>query len=126
MASPGHGIRDFAFVKLEDPDLMIGKVGLWQETSQSEMEIGIILNRNEWGKGYANEALSAFLEYYWGLEEAKNVTALTADVDPRNDASLKLLKRAGFKETGYKEKTFQTQLGWCDSVYLKLDRGEAL
>ena len=51
--------------------------------------------------------------------------ALTADVDPRNAASLGLLQRLGFAETGTAKNTFLLGEEWCDSVYLRLDRPSA-
>jgi RimJ/RimL family protein N-acetyltransferase len=47
---------------------------------------------------------------------------LLADVDPRNVASLRVLDRLGFKETGRAERTFLLGDEWCDSVYLALQR----
>ena len=126
ISSPGNGVRDFVFAKSESPGIIIGKVGLWQEKVQSEMEIGIMLNRDEWGKGYATEALDAFLDYYWGIKEAESVVAITADVDPRNRGCLKVLMGADFLISGYEKETFETHMGWCDSVYLKLQRPDGM
>ena len=47
---------------------------------------------------------------------------LTADVDPRNAASLRVLGKLGFVETGRAERTFLLGDEWCDSVYLALPR----
>lgn len=118
IASPNNGISDFVIVlqSLEPPSV-IGKVGIWSpETS----EIGFMLSRPYWGNGYMAEAFSAVLKYLWSGMGGE-VPRLTADVDPRNDASLRILKRFGFRETGFEEKTFETHLGWCDSVYLTLE-----
>lgn len=51
--------------------------------------------------------------------------SITADTDPRNSASINLLKKAGFVESGYLERSMQ--IGgeggeWVDSLYLKLER----
>lgn len=66
--------------------------------------------------------MKAFLEYFW--ETWPDVGSLKADVDPRNTASLRLLEKSGFVETGRKENTYETHFGWCDSVYLGLERPE--
>ena len=117
VSSANNGISDFAIVlRLSDSPVVIGKVGIWAvETG----EVGFMLNRAYWGKGYMVEAFSALLEYLWSGKGGE-VWKLTADVDPRNDASLGILKKFGFHETGYQEKTIETHLGWCDSVYLAL------
>lgn len=95
---------------------MIGTAGIWNGN-----KIGFIFNKGYWGKGYAFEALSAIMKQYWSTREPENVGNLQvkADVDPRNKACLHLLNRLGFRVVGYGEKTYETHLGWCDSVYLE-------
>lgn len=117
VSSANNGISDFSIVlQSSESPKVIGKVGIWDpETS----EIGFMLNRAYWGKGYMAEALSALLDYLWSGKGGE-VPFLTADVDPRNDASLGILKKFRFYQYAYKEKTCETHLGWCDSVYLIL------
>jgi RimJ/RimL family protein N-acetyltransferase len=50
------------------------------------------------------------------------VEALTADVDPRNEGSLRLLAKLGFVETHRAARTWLVGEEWCDSVYLALGR----
>lgn len=97
---------------------MIGKAGIWNGE-----EIGFIINKSYWRKGYAFEALSAIIQQYWSTRKPENGTdnlKIKADVDPRNEACLNLLKKLGFQVVGHAEKTFKTHLGWCDSVYLEV------
>ncbi|MBU1376862.1 MAG: GNAT family N-acetyltransferase [Alphaproteobacteria bacterium] len=94
----------------------IGKLGAWRLP-----EIGFLLARRHWGRGYAGEALAAFVAHAFSGE----VGFLIADVDPRNTACLALLSRAGFRETGRALNTWQVGEAWCDSVYLRLDRPPA-
>ena len=91
---------------------VIGKVGCWRPP-----EIGFIFDPGCWGRGYASEALTAYVDYRrnCGGEE------ITADVDPRNLAALRLLTKAGFEVTGRAQRTWQLGGEWCDSVYLRLD-----
>ena len=93
---------------------VIGKLGLWDGH-----EIGFMLNRDYWGKGLMKEAMKTFLEEVWRTIELEDIIA---DVDPRNEASVGMLKKFGFEEAGYRENTFETHLGWCDSLDLKLNR----
>ena len=93
---------------------IIGKLGAWRLP-----EIGFILHSDQWGRGYAAEALKAFLDHVWRTRE---VGFLTADVDPRNSAALKLLADHGFVETGRATGAWNTHIGVCDSIYLQLDR----
>ncbi|KAF5316315.1 hypothetical protein D9619_006833 [Psilocybe cf. subviscida] len=124
--------------------IVIGKAGLFDGA-----EIGFLFDRNYWGKGYAYEALTAILKHTWALhvwptisptpeqeipadsmtgEDAASPSKVTriekikADVDPRNAASLRVLKKLGFVEVGSALRTYETHIGWCDSVYLELRR----
>ena len=120
LASPINGILDFSIV-LPNPNCsrarpkVIGKAGIWDP---SNCEIGFLLHRSFWGQGFMTEALKALLPYLW----AQGVERIVADVDPRNEGSIRLLKGFGFVETGRAERTFETALGWCDSVYFALER----
>lgn len=91
---------------------LIGKLGAWRLP-----EMGFLIDTRHWGKGYAIEAMMAFID----RRRALGTTELTADVDPRNEASLKLLKRAGFLETHRARGTWQVGDELCDSVYLRLE-----
>ena len=90
---------------------VIGKLGAWQMP-----EVGFLLDPAQWGKGYAMEAMAAFIARRRDLGS----TELTADVDPRNLSSLKLLEKCGFEETHRASGTWQVGDELCDSVYLRL------
>jgi len=82
-------------------------------------DFGFILHPDFWGRGFATEASVAFIDYAFRTTE---IAELTADVDPRNAASLRVLERLGFVETGRAENTFLLGEEWCHSVYLALPR----
>ena len=96
--------------------IAIGKVGLW---ARGGAEIGFVLRRDEWRKGIMSEALQTLLPYYFNH---LGYTRITADVDPRNTASLGLLAKFGFVVTGEQERTVLLGTEWADSVYLELTR----
>jgi RimJ/RimL family protein N-acetyltransferase len=91
----------------------VGKVGAWKLP-----EVGFLLSRRLWGKGYAVEALRAYIARAF----QRGASHLVADVDPRNAASLRVLSRCGFVETGRSANTWCVGGVWTDSVYLRLDR----
>ncbi|WP_171176514.1 GNAT family N-acetyltransferase [Ruegeria sp. HKCCD8929] len=94
----------------------IGKAGMW-----ARPEIGYILHPDHWGKGFAYEALSAVLPRIF--ERHEDLEHLTAECDPRNAASVKLLEKLGFRQTGLIEKNFlYGETEWCDTAYFRLDR----
>jgi len=82
-------------------------------------EIGYNLRRDLWGRGLASEALGAIIPHVFASHP---VDALTADVDPRNARSLRLLERLGFERTGFARDTFCVAGEWVDSIYLTLRR----
>lgn len=99
---------------IERDGVVIGKAGCWRIP-----EIGYILHPDHWGQGLAREALTALIPHIFARHP---IAAITADVDPRNAASLKLLARLGFEETGRAARTMQIGDEWQDSVYLALRR----
>lgn len=97
---------------VEHEGSVIGKAGLYRFP-----EIGFILHPDAWGRGFASEAVAAVLDRAFDTHELKTVTA---DVDPRNAASLRLLARLGFEEVGRRSRTWLIGSEWCDSVDLQL------
>lgn len=89
----------------------IGKLGAWRLP-----EIGFLLAPSAWGQGYASEALSAFIAH----RRRSGSTELTADTDPRNSASIRLLQRHGFVETSRASRTWLIGGEWFDSIYWRL------
>jgi RimJ/RimL family protein N-acetyltransferase len=111
ITAPADESDDFI---VETDGQVIGKLGAWQLP-----EVGYLIGRPYWGQGYATEGLAAFAAYVL----THRTDHLTADVDPRNAASLALLARLGFRETGRAANTWCVGGEWCDSVYFRLDRG---
>jgi RimJ/RimL family protein N-acetyltransferase len=105
MANPPVGSDDF-IITLDGA--VIGKLGAWQLP-----DFGYLLDPSYWGQGYASEALIAFLAH----RRRAGSSFLTADTDPRNHPSIRLLVRHGFSETGRAEKTWLIGGEWFDSIY---------
>lgn len=60
-------------------------------------ELGFALAKAHWGKGYMAEALPALVRFAF---EELDLHRLTADADPRNHASIRVLSRLGFRPEG--------------------------
>jgi ribosomal-protein-alanine N-acetyltransferase len=106
---PGEG-EDFV---VEHRGQVIGKAGLYRFP-----EIGFIFHPDYWGRGFAAEALRHVLQRAFDLH---GLDTVEADVDPNNQASLKLLASLGFREIGRREKTWLIGDRWCDSIDLQLE-----
>jgi len=111
IARNADGGEDY-FIELDGR--VIGEVGAGRLP-----DFGFMIHPDFWGRGFATEASTAFIAHAFRNTAA---TELLADVDPRNVASLRVLNRLGFIETGRAERTFLLGEEWCDSVYLALQR----
>ncbi len=68
-------------------DLVVG-----DELPDCEIEIGYILKRSAWGKGYATEATNRLLKFAF---EETPLEELVATIDPENTASQRVLEKCG-------------------------------
>lgn len=107
LREPPETTREFAILR---DGHVIGKAGIWHAP-----ELGFLLHRNHWRQGIGTEALRALLPH---LHTTMSLDTITADVDPRNAASLALLAKLGFRETGRAARTIRIAGVWCDSVHL--------
>ena len=75
---------------------LIGDAGLYR-TPTGEVELGYTLGLQWWGRGYATEAASAWLECAFSSLGIFEVVALA---EPANVASLHVLEKLGMRRTG--------------------------
>jgi ribosomal-protein-alanine N-acetyltransferase len=113
LVEPAADSLDFL---IEKDGEVIGKAGAWQLP-----EVGFLLHPDHWGQGLAFEAMAAVIAHV--ETEVPALPKLTAEVDPRNAASLQLLSRLGFRETHRAERTLLWKDEWCDSIWLARPRG---
>ena len=111
IAGNAEGSDDFV---IEREGQVIGKAGFFMAP-----ELGYILHPNHWGQGLASEAVGAAVDHVFATRDHD---ALEADVDPANQASIRLLERLGFVRTGSAERTLNIGGEWKDSLYYGLTR----
>jgi [ribosomal protein S5]-alanine N-acetyltransferase len=90
-----HGFSFWGVVERAS-GMLIGDAGLYR-TPAGEVELGYTLAVAAWGRGYANEAATAWLEAAFGPLGISEVIALA---EPANVASLRVLEKAGMRRTG--------------------------
>lgn len=95
---------------------VIGKAGFYVMP-----DVGYILHPDVWGQGLAGEAVGAVIDHVFST---RAVDTLTADVDPENAASIRLLQRLGFVRNGFGERTWNVGGVWKDSLYFALSRAD--
>jgi RimJ/RimL family protein N-acetyltransferase len=76
---------------------IIGTCALTRQEPAQELELGLWLGVNYWGKGYATEALHAVIDYAFG---DLGHEALQAGSRVTNPASRRVLEKCGFQWTG--------------------------
>lgn len=86
-------------VELEASKTLVGTCTLAHIDWQNERaEIGFALGSSHWGKGIMRRTLPVVFDHAFS---SLGLHRLEADVDPRNDRSLRLLEQLGFEREGY-------------------------
>jgi RimJ/RimL family protein N-acetyltransferase len=80
-------------------------------------EIGYCLHSDHWRQGYMSEALTALFDHAFG---AMKLRRLEADVDPRNDNSLRVIGKLGFRQEGLLRERWNVGGEIQDSAFLGL------
>jgi ribosomal-protein-alanine N-acetyltransferase len=105
-------------VTLAETDRVIGTCTLaWPQLESGRAELGFALGQAAWGHGYMSEALQALLDYAFG---PVGLRRLEADIDPRNEPSLRLVERLGFRREGLLRERWLVDGEVQDSVFLGL------
>lgn len=112
----------FQFVIIiKESNLIIGDIGThFFDPNNKQVEIGCTIDKNFQKHGYASEALSAVFRYLFRTLDKHRIIA---SIDPRNEGSIKLVERLGFrKEAHFKESVYQDGEWLDDLVYAILRR----
>lgn len=85
-------------VERKEDGQVIGTCTLFHlDPANAKAELGYCLGSSYWGKGYMIEALTALLDFAFATLTLRR---LEADVDPRNENSLRILDKLGFQREG--------------------------
>jgi RimJ/RimL family protein N-acetyltransferase len=88
--------KDFAYViTLKENDTLVGMVGL--HPMKFKLEVGYVLARLHWGKGYMTETLRAVIDWAFTQPDIFRVQA-TCDIE--NIASARVMEKAGMTREG--------------------------
>jgi ribosomal-protein-alanine N-acetyltransferase len=113
------GLSRYA-IALADTDELIGICNLRGFYEQNRRcELGYALGSAHWGRGFAFEALEALLGHAFS---ALDMNRIEADIDPRNDASARLLERLGFRQEGYMPERWFVHGEYADTAFYGLLR----
>lgn len=89
-------------VELRETGEFIGRIGCWNPEGWPGFEIGWMLRREFWGRGYATEGARAAMQYAFTELDQPRIISL---IKPGNDASVRVAERLGEVLTGQLEVT---------------------
>ena len=113
----------FQFVIIEnDSNEIIGDIEIhFVDAEKKQVEIGITLNKNQQGKGFATEALKGTINF---LFEKLDKHRIIGSIDPRNINSIKLLERVGFRKEAHFRESLLINGEWVDDLVYALLKKE--
>ena len=105
----------------KDTDQLIGDIGIHFLADLFQAEIGCTLDILHQGKGYATEALQETINYlFWEMNKHR----ITASIDPRNQASIGLMRRLGFRQEAHFRESILIDGQWVDDLVYALLKDE--
>ena len=109
-------------IALRGDDRIVGTATLYAiDHAQGRAELGFALAREHWGRRYAREALTVLFDHAFGPLDLRRIEA---DVDPRNQPSLRTLEALGFRREGYLRQRWRVAGELQDSVLMGLLAGD--
>lgn len=99
---------------------LVGDIGI-HFSDLFQAEIGCTLDILHQGKGYATEALQKTISYLFGT---LNKHRITASIDPRNQASLQLFGRLGFRQEAHFRESLLIDGEWVDDMVFAILKKE--
>lgn len=91
----GHwALRGFGMWAVDEKETgrLVGRIGLYHPEGWPGIEVGWVLARDVWGRGYATEGAKASVRYAY---DAVRVDRLITIIDPRNERSIRVAERLG-------------------------------
>ncbi|MCU0371597.1 MAG: GNAT family N-acetyltransferase [Bacteroidales bacterium] len=96
----------------------IGTIDLFDfDPTHSRAGVGILITKEEQGKGYASEALDLLIEYAFSTLQLHQ---LYCQVTSSNLISLNLFTKHGFEIIGLKKEWLRINNDWMDVYFLQL------
>ena len=105
-------------ITLQDVPQLIGTIGYWKLDKENyRSEIGYMIQPEFQGKGLMQEAMTTVIGY--GFSTMK-LHSIEANVNPANEASIKLLERNKFVQEAYFKENYYYDGRFLDSVIYSL------
>ena len=109
----------YPYAMTENGEDIIGVMDIFLRERNSDYELGYWVGRDYWGLGYAPEAAKAVMAE---AQRSLNVDRFVAGVFADNPASMRVLEKLGFKNTGIEGDYFSmARLKHAESIGFALD-----
>jgi diamine N-acetyltransferase len=100
------------------PPITVGTIDLYDyDPHHHRAAVGIMILREERGKGFAAEALGLLIEYAFNI---LNLHQLYCGISTKNKKSLRLFQKQGFVRCGVKKEWRYEGGNWVDEIQLQL------
>lgn len=98
----------------KDSGELIGDIGLhFLETDDLQVELGCTLSKAHHGKGYAFEAVKEIVNYSF---RHLGKHRIVVSIDSRNQPSIRLIERLGFRKKGLVKENSELNSEWTDDL----------
>ena len=105
-------------ISIKDNSKLIGNIGFWRmEKEHFRCEVGYVLHPDFHRKGIMQEAMAAALKYCF---EVMHFHSVEANVNPLNEASIKLLENNNFVREAYFKENYYFNGRFLDSAIYSL------
>jgi len=109
----------YPYAITRDGGELIGVIDLFRSAPDAALEIGYWIGKPYWGQGLSTEAARALIQE---ARDTLGVRALMAGAFADNPASLRVLRKLGFRPTGHDEMYFSmARMKKARSINLRLD-----
>ena len=100
-------------IRLRDTGSLVGDVGVHFLGDGRQVEIGVTVAPAAQGRGIGTEAVVGLLDCLFGVGQKHRAVA---SVDPRNEPSLRLLRRVGMRQEAHFRQSMPFKGEWADDV----------
>jgi RimJ/RimL family protein N-acetyltransferase len=108
-------------VRLRESGLLVGDLGVHFLEDGAQVEIGFTLAPEAQGRGLGIEAVTGLVDY---LFRTLGKHRVFASVDPRNEASVRLLRRSGMRQEAHFVKSLAFKGEWADDLVFAILKSE--
>jgi RimJ/RimL family protein N-acetyltransferase len=105
----------FWYIVITESGERVGQV-VGRTQTDGSIQVGYRIVPSARRRGYCTKAVRLLIDYLF----TQGVARITAEVNPRNVSSRRVLEKLGFKEIMYKEKAVKINNVWLDGIVYEL------